>query len=136
MQQGLTAQQVMPPAKEGEDSLATALLHSTRWCHVLVGLGMGATVLHAQAVYGVSGQPALNRAFWQQALDYAARHGAAPQLIGGDFNFPLDDLVQAPPTLQGPLLTPGGRRLTACSRRGPPTPVFIRRGAGRTPHPH
>ena len=105
MRQGLPARQVMPPAKEGEDSLATALWHSTRWCHVLVGLGTGATVLYAQAAYGVSGQPALNRAFWQQALDYAARHGAAPQLIGGDFNFPLDDLLQAPPTLQGLLLT-------------------------------
>ena len=105
VRQGLPARQVMPPAKEGEDSLATALWHSTRWCHVLVGLGTAATVLHAQAAYGVSGQPALNRAFWQQALDYAARHGAAPQLIGGDFNFPLDDLLQAPPTLQGLLLT-------------------------------
>ena len=105
VRQGLPAWQVMPPAKEGEDSLATALWHSTRWCHVLVGLGTGATVLHAQAAYGVSGQPALNLAFWQQALDYAARHGAAPQLIRGDFNFPLDDLLQAPPTLQGLLLT-------------------------------
>ena len=105
MRRGLPARQVMPPAKEGEDSLATALWHSTRWCHVLVGLGTGATVLHAQAAYGVSGQPALNGAFWQQALDYAARHGAAPQLIVGDFNFPLDDLLQAPPTLQGLLLT-------------------------------
>ena len=105
MRHGLPARQVMPPAKEGEDSLATALWHSTKWCHVLVGFGTGATVLHAQAAYGVSGQPALNRAFWQQALDYAARHGAAPQLNVGDFNFPLDGLLQAPPTLQGLLLT-------------------------------
>ena len=105
MRQGLPARQVMLPAKEGQDSLATALWHSTRWCHVLVRLGTWATVLHAQAAYGVSGQPALNRAFWQQALDYAARHGAAPQLIAGDFNFRLDDLLQAPPRLQGLLLT-------------------------------
>ena len=67
--------------------------------------GTGATVLHAQAAYCVSGQPALNRAFWQQAVGYAARHGAALQLIGGDLNFPLHELLQAPPTLQRLLLT-------------------------------
>ena len=61
---------------------------------MLVGLGTGATVLHAQAAYGVSGQPAVNRAFWQQAPDYARRHGAVPLLIRGDFNFPLYDLLR------------------------------------------
>ena len=73
-----------------------------------------------------------------KALDYAARHGAAPQLIGGDFNFPLDDLLQEPLTLQGQLLM---RRLVdadseLAAAAGRPPPVFIRRGAGRTPHPH
>ena len=71
----MPARQVMPPAKEGEYLLTTALWHSTRWCHVLVGLGTGAMVLDAQAAYGLSSKLALHRAFWQQALDYAARHG-------------------------------------------------------------
>ena len=105
VRQGLPVRQVTPPAKDGEDSPAAALWHSIRWCHAPVCLSTGATVLHAQAAYGVSGQPALNRAFWQHAMDYAARHGAVPHSIGGDFNFPLVDLRQASPTLQGLLLS-------------------------------
>ena len=50
VRQGLPARQVIPPAKEGEHSLATAPWHSTRWCRVLVGLGTGATVLQARRV--------------------------------------------------------------------------------------
>ena len=136
VRQGLPARRVIPPAKEGEDSLATALGHSTRWCQVTVGLGTGATVLHAQAAYGVSGQLAPNQALWQQALDYAARHGAVPQLIGGDFNFPLDDPLQAPPTLQGLLLTPclvdGDSVLAAAAGRPPLCSYVVVRGGRPT----
>ena len=59
--------QLLPPkgAPRGEeDSVAQTLWHSTRWCHVLVGLGRGSEPLHAQAAYGVSSQPVLNLALW------------------------------------------------------------------------
>ena len=50
-------------------------------------------------------------------------YGATPQLIGGDFNFPLDDLLQAPPMLQRLLLT---RRLVeADSELAAPPPPFV-----------
>ena len=60
VQQGVPARQIVPPARERADPLAAALWHSTRWCHVLVGLGTGVTVLHAQVACGVSSQLALN----------------------------------------------------------------------------
>ena len=66
VRQGIAARQVLPPKgapHDEADSLAQALWHPTRWCHVLVGLGRGSESLHAQAAYGVSSQPALNRAF-------------------------------------------------------------------------
>ena len=57
------------------------------------------------------------------AARLAARHGAAPQLIGGNFNFPLEDLLQAPPTLQGLLLmwrpVDGDSKLAANAGRPP-----------------
>ena len=81
------------------DTLAHSLWHSTRWCHVLVSLGRGADWLHAQVAYGVSAQPALNRTFWDHATQYMARHGTAPQLVGGDFNFDLDLPPRAPPSV-------------------------------------
>ena len=54
--------------------------------------------------YGVSAQLALNRAFWDQAVEYVARHGAAPQVVGGDFNFDLDNLMRVPPSVLAALL--------------------------------
>ena len=54
------------------------LWHSTRWCHVVVGLGTGADTLHAQAVYGVTSQPVLNRALWERMVEYMAQHVVAP----------------------------------------------------------
>ena len=70
----------------------------------MVGLGRGWESLHAQAAYGISSQAALNRAFWDQATQYVARHGAAPQLVGGDLNFDLDRLLRAPPSILVALL--------------------------------
>ena len=100
VRQGIPARQVFPPKgapRTESDALAQTLWHSTRWCHVLIGLGRGADTLHAQAAYGVSAQPALNRAFWDHATQYVARHGTAPQLVGGDFNFDLNYPLRAPP---------------------------------------
>ena len=108
MCQGIPAIQILPPkgAPRAEaDALARTLWHSTRWCHVLVGLGRGADTLHAQVAYGVSAQPALNRTFWDHATQYVARHGTAPQLLGGDLNFDLNYPLRAPPSILASLLT-------------------------------
>ena len=86
VRQGVPARQILPPKgapRTEADALAQTLWHSTRWCHVLVGLGRGADTLHAQVAYGVSAQPPLNRTFWDHATQYVARHGTAPQLVGG-----------------------------------------------------
>ena len=87
------------------DALAQTLWHSTRWCHVLVGLGRGTDALHAQVAYGVSAQPALNRTFCDHATQYVVRHGTARQLVGGDFNFDLNYPLRAPPSVLASLLT-------------------------------
>ena len=92
--------------------------------------GRGADSLHAQAAYGVSSQPALNRVFWDQATQYVARHGAAPKLVGGDFNFDLNYVLQAPPSVLVSLLVrrlvdadlelaSAFRRDPLCSYQGP-----------------
>ena len=107
VRQGIPARQVLPPkgAPRTEPyALAQTLWHSTRWCQVLTGLGRGADTLHAQAAYGVSAQPALNRAFRDHATQYVARHGTAPQLVGGDFNFDLNSPLRAPPSVLASLL--------------------------------
>ena len=75
VRQGIPARQILPPKgapRTEADTLAQTLWHSTRWCHVLVGLGRGADTLHAQVAYGVSAQPALNRTFWDHATQYVA----------------------------------------------------------------
>ena len=133
VRQGIPAKQLLPPKgapRTESDALAQTLLHCTRWCHVVVGLGRGADTLHAQVAYGVSAQPALNRTFWDPATRYVARHGMAPQLVGGDFNFDLNYPLRVPPSILASLLT---RRLAdadlglatalgrdpLCSYRGP-----------------
>ena len=105
VRQGIPASQVLPPKgapRTESDALAQTLWHSTRWCHVLIGLGRGADTLHAQVAYGVSTQPTLNRAFWDHATQHIARHGTAPQLVGGDFNFDLNYPLRAPPSVLVP----------------------------------
>ena len=64
-----------------------------------------ADTLHARVANSVSAQPALNRTFWDNATLYVARHGTAPQLVGGGFNFDLDYLLRAPPSVLASLLT-------------------------------
>ena len=51
VRQGIPARHVLPPKgapRNEPDALAQTLWHSTRWCHVLIGLGRGADTLHAQ----------------------------------------------------------------------------------------
>ena len=65
VRQGIPAREVLPPEGAPPDeanSLAPPLWHSTRWCHVLVAFGRGSESLHAQAPYGVSSHPDVNRA--------------------------------------------------------------------------
>ena len=100
--------QILPPKGAPiteADALPQTLWHTTRWCHVLVGLGRGADSLHAKVEYGVSAQPALHRTFWSHTTQYVARHGTAPRLVGGDFNFDLDYPLRAPPSVLASLLT-------------------------------
>ena len=70
----------------------------------LDGLRTGTEALHAQAVYGVPSQQAQNKALEEQALVYVARQGVAPQLVGGEFHFPLGDLMRAAPSVLATLL--------------------------------
>ena len=108
VRQGIPAKQVFPPKgapRTESDALAQTLWHFTRWCHVLIGLGRGTDTLHAQAAYGVSAQPTLNRAPWDHATQYVAWHGTAPQLVGGEFNFDLNYPLRAPPSVLASLLT-------------------------------
>ena len=60
--------------------------------HVLVGTGTGDTAVHVQPVYGHSGHPSDNAAFFGRVLEYAARLGNAPQILAGNLNDPLDNL--------------------------------------------
>ena len=81
VRQGVRARQVLPPKgapRSEADSLAQALSHSARSCHVPVGLRRGADSLHARVAYGVSSHPASNRVYCNQATQYVAPHGAAP----------------------------------------------------------
>ena len=98
VRQGIPARQIHLPKgapRNEAHTLAQTLWHSTRWCHVLVGMGRGADSVHAQAAYGVSSLLALNRVNRDQATQYVARHGLAPELVGGDFNFDLNYMLQA-----------------------------------------
>ena len=108
VRQVIPATQILPPKgvpRNKADTLAQTLWHSTRWCHVLLGLGRGADSLHAQVAYGVSSQPALNRVFWDKATRYVVRHGTAPQLGGGNLNFAFIYPLRAPPSVLASLLT-------------------------------
>ena len=92
MRQGVPARAVCPPRKREQDPLHPELWESCRWLHVLVGAGSMDVTVHVQPVYGHPGRPAANAAFFGSVPEYAARHGNAPQLLGGDFSDPLDDL--------------------------------------------
>ena len=64
MRQGIPARQVLPPKgapRTESDALAQTLWQSTRWCHVLVGLGRGADTLHAQVTGGTPAPDPLRR---------------------------------------------------------------------------
>ena len=66
VRQGIPPRQVLPPKEAPRNeagSLAQTVWHSTRWCHVMVGMGRWADALHAQVAYGVLAQPVLNRIF-------------------------------------------------------------------------
>ena len=65
----------------------------------------GSTVLHVLCVYGVPVDPELNAELWDSVLQYAARLGNAPFIVGGDFDFPLGELGAVPPVVLGHLLT-------------------------------
>ena len=126
VRQGIPASHVLPPKgmpRDEADSLAQALWHSARWCHVLVGLGQASESLHAQAAYGVSSQPAFNRAFWDQAAQYVAQHGVAPQLAEGDLNVDPDRMLRAPLSVLAALLVHqpvgAGLELASAARRYP-----------------
>ena len=107
MKQGILARAVRLPTKDGEDPLHTELWELCRWMHVLVGTGTGDTAVHVQLVYRHSGRPADNVAFFGRVLEYAARLGNAPQVLGGDINDPLDNLGRLPLALAMALLTRG-----------------------------
>ena len=111
------------PGETGTPPQGGALGQGGLTGHVLMGLGRGLESLHAQAACGVCSQLALTRAFWDQAAQYVARHGAAPQLLGGDLNFDLDRLLRAPPSILAVLLVrrmaDAGLELVLAARRDP-----------------
>ena len=85
--QGHPVREEKPRAGALDSDTASELWHSVRWCHVLVGLGTWANILHVQAIYRVPSQPELNHAAWERALEYVV-----PQGVGGVLKFLLDHL--------------------------------------------
>ena len=78
---------------------------SASFMHVRVAVRTGSTVLHVPCVYGVPGDPELNAELRDSILQYTARQGNTPFVMGGDFNFPLGELGEVPPVVLGHLLT-------------------------------
>ena len=93
------------PWKKGDDPLHTEVWESCRWMHVLIGTSTGDTAVHVQPLYGHSGRPEENTVFFGRVLEYVARQGNAPQILGGNVDAPLDDLHRLPPALSMTLLT-------------------------------
>ena len=102
---GHAAEAAKLPKTRQADPLAWDLWLSARFLHVRVAVQTGSTVLHVLCVYGVPGDPELNAGLWDSVLQYAARLGNAPFVVGGDFNFPLGELGALPPVVLGHLLT-------------------------------
>ena len=102
---GHAAEAAKLPKTRQADPLAWDLWLSARFPHVRVAVRTGSTVLHVLCVYGVPGDPELNAGLWDSVLQYAARLGNAPFVVGGDFNFPLGELGALPPVVLGHLLT-------------------------------
>ena len=102
---GHAAEAAKLPKTRQADPLAWDLWLSARFLHVRVAVRTGSTVLHVLCVYGVPGDPELNAGLWDSVLQYAARLGNAPFVVGGDFNFPLGELGALPPVVLGHLLT-------------------------------
>ena len=99
MKDGILARATLLPRTEKGDPLVHNPHHSTRWVHVHMAMGDGTTVLHLQGVYGVVDSPEANSRLMDQVLEHSARLGNAPQVVGGDFNAPLGDLLRAPRSL-------------------------------------
>ena len=92
-----------PQARVGPPGVGP--LGSTRWVHVRVALGDGATLLHAVSVYGVVGHRKSNSALWEDMLHHLSSLGNAPHIVGADYNFPLAQLRDVPQAMLAHLLT-------------------------------
>ena len=103
--EGLTPELVRLPRKRESDPRVWAMWHSTRWVHVRVALGDGATVLHAVSVYGVVGDRESNSALWEDVLHHLSGLRNAPHIVGADCNFPLGRLRDVPQAMLAHLLT-------------------------------
>ena len=102
---GHAAEAAKLPKRRDLDPPAWDLWQSARFLHVRVAVGTGGTVLLLLYVYGIPNDTELNAELWDSVLQYAARLGNAPFLVGGDFNFPLGNLGSAPPVVLGHLMT-------------------------------
>ena len=62
-------------------------------------------MLHVQAVYGIVDAPDLNAELMEKVLEHSSRLANGPQIIGGDFNSPLGDLLKVPRSLAMALIS-------------------------------
>ena len=87
VRQGWAARLIKP---EKGDELANALWTSTRFVHVHLMTGNGATAMNVISCYGVPRNRQLNDDLFQLVVKYTIRLGNVPLILAGDFNFELD----------------------------------------------
>ena len=102
--QGIPARR--PPPQRGVPEQGRLTRPDLVALHPKVPCSGGSETLHAKAAYRASSQPALNRAFWDQATQYILRPGVAPQLVWGEggLEFYLDRLLPPPPCVLASLV--------------------------------
>ena len=104
VREGLTAEVARLPCKRESGPLVWDLWHSTRWVHVRVAPGDGATVLHAVSVYGVVGDRESPSALWED-VHHLSGLGTAPHIVGASCNFPPGRPQDVPQAMPAHLLT-------------------------------
>ena len=80
-----------------DDPLKQKLWHSGRWLHVIACLGEGREHINIHVVYGIAGNPAVNREFREAVICYSSGLGNTGLIVLTDANFSFDNLNSIPP---------------------------------------